>query len=221
MTSDTAIRRIAEKYLAEGYEVIVRPQEAQLPAFAVGLRPDLLAVKADQRVLVEIKETAAELLGDEKSVRAAEIINAQPDWRFDLVVLNDESTTDRLAMQVPEPSLNSIRQRLAYAEQSARAGDQASALVAAWAALEAAMRRAARSAGVPLRHVAPSFLLRTLFANGLLDRSEFARLDTFLRSRNAVVHGLEAPDINGEAALYVTGVARKLLEATAPERASA
>ena len=212
-----AIETVAERYRSEGYQVVVRPNGSELPSFAAGLHLDLLATKGDERVLVEVKENREDLQNDPESVRMAEAINAQPGWRFDLYVLNAASPADKLARTAAEPSVDAILGNLDYVEKSARAGDHASSFVIAWAALEAAMRRAARAAGIQLQSVSPIFLLRTLYFNGLLEKSEFDRLNDSLRIRNVVVHGLEAPALDAAVPLYIASAARKLLAESAQE----
>jgi hypothetical protein len=54
-------------------------------------------------------------------------------------------------------------------------------------------------------------LLNTLYANGLLERAAFDQLSAHLRLRNSLVHGLNSPQFNRDAVLYITGAARKLL----------
>ncbi len=211
MDIDKAVERIADEYRAEGYQVTVRPNDAQVPSFAVGFHLDLLATKSDERVLVQVKKHREDLQKDPQSMHVADVVNAQPGWRLDLVVLNGDSATEKLARELPEPSVDAILRNLDHAEDSARTGDHDSAFIIAWAALEAAMRRAARSAGIQLQNISPLFLLSTLYSNGLLERSEFDQLSGYLRFRDAIVHGLEAPKLDAIVPQYVASTARKLL----------
>jgi hypothetical protein len=92
-----------------------------------------------------VKESREDLRKDPDVSRMAEVVNAQSGWRFDLVVLNKDRESDVVAREAEEPSVEALAQALDRAEQAARAGQTTAALVLAWASLEAAMRRAART----------------------------------------------------------------------------
>jgi hypothetical protein len=211
MEYDKAVEVVADRYRSEGYQVTVRPKDNQVPEFAAGLNADLLATKDDEHVFVQVKENREGLRDDVATSNIADVVNARPGWRLDLVVLNGDST-DKLAREAPEPSADVILRKIDDAEQSARNGEYSTSFIIAWASLEAAMRRAARAADIEIQHISPLFLLRTLYSNGLLERREVDELSGYLRYRNAVVHGLEAPKFDATPTLYVAGVARKLLE---------
>lgn len=220
MELEKAIENIAGRYRSEGYQVTIRPKVGQVPSFASALSVDLLATKDDEHVLVQVKESTEDLRKDPETVRIAEAINAQAGWRFDVVVLSGDSPTEKLVREAPEPSIDAILRNLEYAERSAQAADHATSFIIAWASLEAAMRRAARASGLELQNISPLFLLRTLYSNGLLEREELDRLNSYLRFRNAVVHGLETPRIDAVPTLYVVSAARKLLEGVGQEKSS-
>jgi uncharacterized protein YutE (UPF0331/DUF86 family) len=218
MDLEKAIESVASQYRSEGYQVAVHPNASQAPPFAAGLLVDLLATRGDEHVVVLVKESAEALRKDPQSLRIAEAVNAQPGWRFDVVVLNGSSRTERLAREAAEPSVDAILRNLEHAERTAQAGDPSTSFILAWASLEAAMRRTVRASGLELPNISPIFLLRTLYSNGLLEREEFDRLNGYFGLRNSVVHGLEAPPIDSEPILYIVGAARKLLERVGQEK---
>jgi hypothetical protein len=220
MNREQAIENVAGRYRSEGYQVTVQPKGSQVPSFATGLPVDLLATKGDEHVLVQVKESTEDLRNDQESVLIAEAVKDQPGWRFDVVVLNGHSLTEKWAHEAPEPSIDAILRNLEHAERTAQGGDHPTSFIIAWASLEAAMRRAAREEGIDLQNISPLFLLRTLYSNGLLDREELDRLNGFLRLRNALVHGLEPPSIDTASTLYVIAAARKLLGGAVQEKSS-
>jgi hypothetical protein len=217
MDFEKELALLAERYRAEGYQVTVRPRGPQVPEFAAAFQPDLLATKGAENVLVQVKENAEALKKDADVSRMAETVNAQPGWRFDLVVLNGTPDGEIVAEEAVEPPVENILRRLDAAERAARAGEEAGGFLLAWGALEAAMRRAARSAGIKGGKVSPLFYLGSLYSNGILEREEYDELNRHLRARNAMVHGLEVPRIDAAMALYVAGAARKLLACDAQE----
>lgn len=210
MDMDQELAGVAQKYSTEGYQVTLRPQGGDVPSFAVGQRLDLVAIKGDERVVVLVKENREALRQDTAALQLADLVKAQSGWRLDLVVLNREAGED-VSGNAAEPSLAKIEQHLARAEQMSDSGELPLSCVVSWAGLEAAMRHAARAAGIAVKNAAPSFLLRALYAEGLLPQGDFDRLNQAIKVRDAVVHGLQVPAIDPTLPPYVAGIARKLL----------
>jgi len=211
MSYESELAQIGEQYRAEGYDVFLRPQASQIPAFAAGFGVDILAARGEQKVLVQVKETMADLENDTTTARIAEVTERQPGWRFDLVVLHRNPDDEKMANEAAEPPVEHLLKSLDSAERAARTGDFASSFLIAWSSFEAAMRRAARDAGIRVGRYSPEFLLQSLYSNGLLERDEFDKLEKNLVIRNAVVHGLEVPNVDAALPLQVAGAARKLL----------
>src|SRR5260370_33838378 len=86
-----------------------------------------------------------------------------------------------LSPKASESSLEKIEADLAYAERMVTVGDIGTSCVISWAALESALRHAARGAGIEVKSAAPGYLLRALCAKGILEQSEFDRLNDALR----------------------------------------
>jgi hypothetical protein len=209
MTPDNALSLAAQTYEADGYRVIVRPSGDQLPPFAAGYAVDLIASKGDERVIVQVKESREDLAKDSEIVHLAEAATGA-GWRLDLIV---QGAADPLAKvgNGAELRRDQIEEQLRHAERMASAGELVVACVLAWSALEAAMRRTARRAGLQVKTTAPVFLIRALYSGGFLSRAEFDRLDETIRFRNGAVHGLSVPDLTAAVPADVIDVARRLL----------
>lgn len=80
------IRDLAKQFESEGYTVEVDPSPDQLPEALRGLRPDLIAERADQKVVVEVTTSPLE----EKISRIASVVEKLPGWRFDLIVVGED-----------------------------------------------------------------------------------------------------------------------------------
>jgi hypothetical protein len=213
MNNQQQLQKVKDKYDREGYEVVVLPRGEDIPSFARAYEPDLIATKGGEKVIVQVKKDRSDLAKDRSLARLAEITNAQPGWRFDLVILEAQSPMEELASQADEPSINKIEQLLAHAEQSAEAGDTLSAFVVAWSGLEAALRYRSRAAG--LGHAKPvgaTVLIRTLYSSGFLSSAELRRLDKANRTRNQIVHGFVTSRIGRNEVDYVVSLARRLLQ---------
>src|SRR5437868_1946237 len=111
-----------------------------------------------------------------------------------------------LSPKASESSLEKIEADLVYAERMVTAGDSRTSCIISWAALESALRHAARAAGIGVKSAAPGYLLRALCAKGILEQSEFDRLNEALRIRNSLVHGMSLPEIDPGVTRYIAGV---------------
>jgi REase_AHJR-like len=205
-----SISNIANRYRSEGYEVIVHPEGDDIPPFAHGLRPDMIARKPGESVIVEVKSHRFDLENSPEVARLAEITNAQPGWRFDLVIAEPESPAEKAAQEASEPSDTQLAKILDTADALADGGHSPYACVIAWAGLEAAMRRVRKEVELYGR-TAPNELMRTLYSNGLLSREQFEKMRAAFKVRTQLVHGLVPENIEPESAHFLTATARYLL----------
>src|SRR5271166_287921 len=88
------LERVAQRYRDEGYHVVLRPFGDQVPSFISGFQPDLVAKRGNEGVVVEIKANRMDLSSDHQISQLAEIVNARPGWRLDLVVLEPETAVE-------------------------------------------------------------------------------------------------------------------------------
>jgi hypothetical protein len=213
------LERIAQQYRDEGYAVITHPDKVQLPGFAADSGADLMGTRGNEKVLVQVKRSRADVEADPNLARQAEIINRQPGWRYDLVVLEPDNPMRRLS---GEPTVDQINRMLGEAEQVQGVSPRA-AFVLAWGALEAAMRRYAQRVGVNGKiGTQPLLLVRELYAQGHVSPEDFARLEETRRLRTEIVHGLSPPQVDAATIQAVVNLARRLLaEAEKPQAAVA
>ena len=95
MNLEQELNRIAGIYKAQGYQVIVRPEPADLPPFAKDFKVEIVARRAAEGVLVQVKRSREEVAADADMPRYAEITSAQAGWRFDFVILEAENSMAR------------------------------------------------------------------------------------------------------------------------------
>src|SRR5437868_973710 len=117
MDMEQRIQEVAQRYRDEGYTVIVRPRGESAPVFAKDHELDLVAQKGDEKVIVEVALNRDSFAKKPQLQRLAEITNAQPGWRFDLVVLEPETQIDRAANAAREPSDQEMAMMLDRAER--------------------------------------------------------------------------------------------------------
>jgi Holliday junction resolvase len=204
------LERVAQRYRDEGYQVVVRPLGDQIPPFVADYRPDLIAIRGNEAVIVEIKLNRMDLARDHQIAALAETLNSRAGWRLDLVVLEPETTVEKAAQDAAEPSDEQLAQILKTADELSEKGYSPYACVVAWGGLEAAMRRLRGDAELYGRTTPPE-LMRALYGNGFLSREQFERLRESYKIRSQVVHGLVPARVDPDLVRYVTTTARYLV----------
>jgi hypothetical protein len=200
---------VAARLRAQGYEVTVLPTGEQLPPFLQRFRPDLVARRGDDHVVVEIKRRTSGKSGAEVS-QLAEVISNQPNWRFELVLAGSSDPAWDPPEHLPEPRI--IAAGLVEVESLSSAGSSNAALLLAWSLLEGAARHRLVLRGVdPSERMEPTAILERLVHEGDLDDTEFERLRAVLSLRNAVAHGFVDQRAEKSQLDTVTGTTRKLL----------
>src|SRR4051794_26007489 len=76
--------QVARQLVAEGYEVFMEPGPHLLPRELGGLRPDILARRGEENLLVEVK-LAPSRAGAEQVKRMAQAVQSLPGWQVRLV----------------------------------------------------------------------------------------------------------------------------------------
>lgn len=111
-----------------------------------------------------------------------------------------------------EPSSKQILDMLYESERALEFNAPRSALVMAWAALEASLRRAFLRQG---RHgqigVQPTVLIRELLSAGVLSLDEVRLLERLRQLRTASVHGLAPVDFSTHIILEMNAISRRML----------
>ena len=205
-----SLEKVAQEYRNEGYDVIVAPRGDQVPSFAAGFQPDLIATRRSEGVVAVIKTNRIDLSRDPQITRLAEIVEAQSGWRLDVIVLEPETAVQRAAQGAAEPSDEQLVQILKTADELADQGYSPYACVVAWGGLEAAMRRIGDEAQSYGR-TSPNEFIQALYSNGFISREQFNKLKEAYKVRSQVVHGLIPPEVDPALVRDVTATARYLL----------
>lgn len=180
------VQEVAREYRSKGYEVIV--EAAQLPEPLARFRPDVVARKGDEVVVIEVKPRGS--LNDPQLQELAKAVRAQPGWRFELIVLKPEPGPGTTAWTAEE-----VADALRQVETILNSGHPEAALLLAWSAAEATLRILADKEGLVLeRHDAP-YLVRMLVTRAVITREQYDQLWQALELRNAVAHGLKPPKL--------------------------
>jgi len=212
MDFEKELEKIGKQYQDEGYNVILHPGADQLPAFAAAFGAEILAIRGDEKVLVQVKWDRATLQADPNIPRWAEIIDANPGWKYDLVVLFPDNPMERIARLAGEPSIEQIIQMLDEAERVQQTRALRAGFVLAWAGVEAVMRRMAQRAGLQgKRGSQPLLLVRELYSTGYISPEDFAFLEQTRQLRTTIVHGLAPPVLDQNLVQLTIDLARRML----------
>ncbi len=204
---DAALETVTEEYRNAGYEVIPTPSPAHLPPALYRHRPDLLAVRGDEHVVVEV--TVGGESGGPRLGALAEAVASLPGWHFRLVVLPRGELWEHGA--AAEPSEADIEASLQDADALAETRPVA-ALLLAWGATEAALRTSASRLGVSAAPDGASVVLGRLAYEGILDGADYDTLRSARLLRNAAAHGYRAEIRRHHVAALVEATRRLLSE---------
>ena len=123
-------------------------------------------------MLAAVKKNRSDLEADGELPRYADVVAQQPGWRLDLHVLEDQPMPD--IREAGELSEEDICLAIESVERMFDAGFKQQALTAAWAVLEAAMRRRLQAEGEEVgRGSSARTMLNQLYSAGELETSEF------------------------------------------------
>jgi hypothetical protein len=222
MDTEQRLNQVAERYRAQGYDVVVRPGPDALPPFARDFEVEIVARRADGNVLASAKASPSELEAAPNLSRYVEIIEKQPGWRYDVFVLGPAPEAKPAARDVKEPSEREIAASLDDAERMLRAGFVSQSIIAAWAALESAMRHRLRSRGNEAGWgTSPRTMLNELVSSGDISHGTLQELEGLFHLRNVIVHGFSAPAVEPSSVRFLVDTARRLLAESAPARQTA
>jgi uncharacterized protein YutE (UPF0331/DUF86 family) len=182
--------QLAQEYRDKGYEVLLEPPLENLPDFLQKYRPDIIASRGGESVVIEVKSRSALNSTSHQYLRdLAQLIEQQPGWRFELVVTNPEDTA--YSRQAEESfQQNEIESRLQVARQLATQHVE-SAFLYSWSLVEATLRLVIQNEGLNSQRFSPIYLVKELVIAGIISKSEYQLLMNAISLRNAIVHGFK------------------------------
>lgn len=203
--------KLAEEYRDKGYEILIHPKPEDLPDFLRNYRPDMIARREDEAVVIEVKSRSSLNSSSTQYLpNLAQVIEQHPGWRFELVMTNPEDVTYSLKA---ESSLqeNEIKSGLKVARQLLEQHLE-SAILYSWSLVEATLRLAAEEEGLSLRRFDPLYLVKQLAIEGVISQSEYQLLMDSLSLRNAIAHGFKTIPITQNSADKLINMTEQLLE---------
>ena len=152
------IIKIANEYRQKGYEVVIQPSSNDLPNFLSGYQPDVLAKNANESVIIEVI-SHSNLSRKSQLSRIAEIVEAQPRWRFELVMTNPKGDT-LISSESRLPSIDEVSKRLTRAKRFVKIADYEAAIAIAWSAIEGLLRLIGEDEEIALNRQSSSYVIK-------------------------------------------------------------
>lgn len=197
------VESVASDYQRRGYSVKLQPVAGDMPDFLSGFQPDLIATRADESIVVEIKHRT-ELRNGQSDAEIEAALRNHPGWRFELVIDGSKSE--------PPRSLGSseILTSIEEANDLRQSGHYVAALLLLWSATESILRLIAARENIELESAAPGYITTQLYTLGLLEREQYRVLDEAVHQRNRAAHGFQT-SITQQDLANISAVARQLL----------
>lgn len=185
---DEKLSALAAAYAHDGFDVLIEPSPHQLPFELGGYRPDLVAVKNDTHLIIEVKPSASRVSIDRLQSLAQEIAQ-HAGWRFVLVTLDD---VDASTIPTTDPELPTWRElidKVTLVDRLLGQGAFEPALLYLWSLFEAALRKRAISQAIPVERLPASMLLKHMYSQGEVSVEKIDLFLAFMQKRNRLAHG--------------------------------
>lgn len=182
------IQSTAQELLDNGYSVSIEPPISELPFDLGGYRPDLIATKDTEGIVLEIK-TSLNRLSVDRFQDIAERVATHHGWRFLLVTLDDTSEKILPSNDDEMPSWQELNARLVSLTMLINDSLLEPAILFSWSIIETALRKRAIAQNLPIARFPTKQLLNHTFSSGEISISEFDLFKICLDLRNKVANG--------------------------------
>jgi uncharacterized protein YutE (UPF0331/DUF86 family) len=176
-------RNVAREYRRRGYDVVEQPRGENLPPFLRAFAPDLIAMKDDDRAVIEIK-TAEALRGSNEIKQLAAAVETNAGWRFELISLGVSKDANATAL-----SEGGLEHLLDAAVTTYESGQRELSLIYLVSLLDELVRDAALQHRLKGRDRSARAIIAELAFQGIIDGTTADVLDQAWDWRNAIVHG--------------------------------
>lgn len=184
------LQKEVERLTAEGFDVFIEPGPSLTPAFAVGYRPDAVAIGNGRKIALEVASRGTS--ADRKLSEVAALFGQHPEWEFRIIWIEPAMSAPRLPIQTKDQIQSILR------EIKKLRGDHyfRPSFLLAWAAFEAAARAVAEpQLGRPQT---PGRIVQVLSQEGYLSPNEADEMRPLVEKRNRLVHGTLDLEVTGD-----------------------
>lgn len=186
-----AERLIAERYEERGYVVTLEPPRSAVPFPLENYMPDILAVKGDEKILIEVKTSGARI-NPESYFRLDQEVQQHPGWRFLLVTVSEAELQEYSSSIASNVSINSIRENLQNMDRLV--GDPKMSrliLPSLWMAYVSALRLLALDEDVEVDDYTDLSLINKAYSGGMISIDEYEAARNLMTLRNQAMHSFD------------------------------
>lgn len=178
---NAVVEKLIPELQEEGYNVIERPAKRLLPKFLGDYTPDIIALRSDRNLAIEVKsrsDSEPETLGT-----VSKLFEGQTDWEFRVFLVPSVGNPDALQIQ----SKQTIVEFIAQCRSLASDGKNAAAFLLSWAIFEAFGRNLLEEKLA--KPQTPARVIEFLARDGIVTPQEAKDLRKLAGLRNRLVHG--------------------------------
>lgn len=198
---------LRERYESDGYAFFTHPSPSLVPAFLEDFRPDAIAVRDDEGVVIEVK--VGEGAAGRRSPDVTDRFKDHGKWKFHVVYAGDVDTD---TVSISPPDEQQLQKGVREVESLLDGGHSGAAFVLAWAVLEAAARQASAGSSEGLTEALTSRqTVAVLEGEGLIDATSARNLRGMIEARNALAHGDLARDVDEREVRFVLSLLRLIV----------
>jgi hypothetical protein len=186
-----AERLIAKRYEELGYVVTLEPPRSAIPFPLEGFKPDILATKGNEKIIIEVKTPGARINPD-VYFRVDQKVQQHPGWRFLLVTVNEAELQEEASSAVSNANIESIQASLRTMDKLVEDSEMAGlVLPKLWTVYVSALRLLVLDEGVKLDDYPDLSLINRAYSAGVISIDEYEAARRLLALRNQAVHSLD------------------------------
>ena len=189
------VQKVGQVYRDKGYDVLIEPQSDQLPDFLQAFRPDLIAHKGDEHIVVEVRVRGQ--VSDFPQVNElAKVVRNEADWKFQLVLLGPENS---LSVAGASPfTVEEIRLKIKEVAFFVENEYLEAAFLMGWSLVEATLRTLAVKEGIEGETATSDYLFKQMTFEGIIARETYHELKHAQKTRDAIAHGFKSSQLTVE-----------------------
>jgi uncharacterized protein YutE (UPF0331/DUF86 family) len=193
-TGHPILDMVADHYRRQGYVVKLQPNGADLPSFIAPFRPDLVAIRGNDKRLVVVKRRP-KMGPTPGSDSLLERLKSHPEWTLEYYYAEGHRDVWESIDETGALTAKDIARRMIEAKTLLSQGHREAAFVLIWSAIEAVMRNFVAKRNLEIRGGAEA-ISSALVADGYLDHSYHQVFQRMVPIRNALVHGFRCEDLD-------------------------
>ena len=189
------VQKVGQVYRDKGYDVLIEPLGDQLPDFLQAFRPNLIAHKGNEHIVVEVKMRGR--VSDFPQVNElAKIVRNEADWKFELFLLGPENSffVNGASLFTVEEIRLKIKEVVFFVEN----GHLEAAFLMGWSLVEATLRVLAVKEGIEGETATPDYLLKQMTFEGIIARETYHDLKHAQKTQDAIARGFKSSQLTVE-----------------------